>query len=377
MTRAALPPLQRFWQQVADAPYAYDLFALLRWLDARAGRPARLGHAAHPGDEPLRIGQQPSLAFAPATLAEATLPSDDNAPPRVSIYSFGLFGPNGPLPLHLTEYARERARNHDDHALTAFADVFHHRSTLLFYRAWADAQPTVSLDRGEGARFDAYIASLIHLGLPSQMHDRALPAHATRFMAGHLVRQTRNPEGLRQMLQTYLGVPVEIVEFVPHWIPVDARRRTRLRAHAPTPTLGGGALLGVAVRDVQSKFELRLGPLSRAQFQTLLPHTSRAREIVQWVRLYAGVEWAWDLRLVLAAGQVSGMALGAPASFSNAQPLGWGSWLGTRMSDEHAGDFVYPPERYEPKRVARPNPPPATATASSSRADTPRTGTSP
>lgn len=72
MNGAAHPSLPTFWQQVANAPHAYDLYALLRWLDARSGMPARLGHAIHPGDEPLRIGQQPSLVFAPATLASAT-----------------------------------------------------------------------------------------------------------------------------------------------------------------------------------------------------------------------------------------------------------------------------------------------------------------
>lgn len=351
MNGAAHPSLQRFWQQVANTPHAYDLYALLRWLDARAGMPARLGYAAHPDDEPLRIGQQPSLVFAPAALASAT-PANEGAPPRVSIYGFGLFGPNGPLPLHLTEYARDRARNHDDPALTAFADLFHHRLTLLFYRAWADAQATVSLDRGAGARFDAYVASLIHLGLPSQTPRGGLPAHAGHFMAGHLVRQTRNPAGLQQILQAYLGVPVAIVEFVPSWIPVEASQRTRLRGSAPTRKLGSGALLGVAVRDVQSKFELRLGPLSRAQFSALLPRTPRARQVAQWVRLYGGVEWAWDLRLVLAADQVSGATLGGDSPHS--PPLGWGSWLGTRAgaasnanTNTDADDFVYQPERYE------------------------------
>lgn len=339
MNRPLMPSLQRFWQQVAHAPHAYDLYTLLRWVDARAGAPVRLGRAAHPGEEPLRIGQQPSLAFAPATLASAT-PAHEGALPRVSIYSFGLFGPNGPLPLHLTEYARDRARNHDDPVLSAFADLFHHRLILLFYRAWADAQPTVSLDHGRAARFDAYLASLIHQGLPSQLQRDEIPAHARYFMAGHLVRQTRNPEGLQQILRAYLGVPVEVVELVAHWLPVEPGQRTTLRARSPTRTLGGGAMLGIAVRDVQSKFELRLGPLSREQYRDLLPGTRRARQVAQWVHHYIGLEWAWDMRLILAADQVIGHTLGP------GQPLGWGSWLGMRASAADADDLVYPPEAY-------------------------------
>ncbi|WP_144138488.1 type VI secretion system baseplate subunit TssG [Paraburkholderia sp. BCC1884] len=340
MKAAIAPSLQLFWQQVSNTPHAFDLYVLLRWLDARAGMPVRLGRATHPGDEPLRIGQQASLAFAPATLASAA-PGQDGAPARVSIYSFGLFGPNGPLPLHLTEYAYDRLHHHGDSTLSAFADLFHHRLILLFYRAWADAQPTVSLDGGPGARFDAYIASLIHAGLPSQLKSNGIAAHASYYMAGHLVRQTRNPVGLQHILCAFLGVPVEIVEFVPHWIPVGPRQRTRLRTSSNGTGLGCGAMLGKAVRDVQSKFELRVGPLSREQYRDLLPDTRRSRQVVEWVRHYAGIEWAWDMRLVMSASQVHGNSLGP------GQPLGWGSWLGTRHgTGGDADEFVYQPEAY-------------------------------
>lgn len=329
--------LAHFWQCVADAPYKYDLYSLLRWLDARAANPAPLGRAAHPAGEPLRIGQLPSLAFAPATLAAATTPAE-GAKPRVLIYGFGLFGPNGPLPLHLTEFVRERARHHDDHALTAFANLFHHRLILLFYRAWADAQPTVSLDRGDGGRFDRYLASLIHLARPAARRPDTLSDHARYFMAGHLVRQTRNPEGLRNILRACLRVPVEIVEWVPQWLPIEAPLRTALRARANTHRLGATAMLGAAVRDAQTKFEIRVGPLSREQYAALLPGTRLSRQLTDWVRQYAGVEWSWDVRLLLAADQVAGTALGT------GRPLGLASWLGTRPRTLAADDLVYQPE---------------------------------
>jgi predicted component of type VI protein secretion system len=46
------------------------------------------------------------MIFAPAELA-AWWPASGR-PARLLVYFFGLLGPNGPLPLHLTEYARER-----------------------------------------------------------------------------------------------------------------------------------------------------------------------------------------------------------------------------------------------------------------------------
>ena len=63
---------------------------------------------------------------------------------------------NDPPLIHMTEYARERIYHHQDTSLSAFADLFHHRLALLFcHRAWADAQPTVSLDRADNKRFEA------------------------------------------------------------------------------------------------------------------------------------------------------------------------------------------------------------------------------
>ncbi len=37
-------------------------------------------------------------------------------------YFFGMFGPNGPLPLHLTEYVRDREKMENDKTFRAFAD---------------------------------------------------------------------------------------------------------------------------------------------------------------------------------------------------------------------------------------------------------------
>ncbi len=54
----------------AQTPWRYDLFQLLRRIDAQGGERYPLGRAPLPRFEPLRIGQQPSLWFAPSTLAQ-------------------------------------------------------------------------------------------------------------------------------------------------------------------------------------------------------------------------------------------------------------------------------------------------------------------
>src|SRR3954465_3686153 len=95
-----------FLTALAETPYRYDFYQTLRRLECLNRDKPRWGEAQRPADEPIRLGQAPDLAFAPAALASFT--QEDGQRPELLIHLFGLLGPNGPLPLHLTEYARER-----------------------------------------------------------------------------------------------------------------------------------------------------------------------------------------------------------------------------------------------------------------------------
>ncbi|HTK02730.1 MAG TPA: type VI secretion system baseplate subunit TssG [Bordetella sp.] len=325
---AALPG--EFWSRLEEQPYSHDLFNTLRWIDARAGHRAPLGRDTLPRNEPVRLRQEPSMAFAPSTMAAASA-ARPGRPPELSIYGFGLFGPNGPLPLHLTEHARERMHHYRDDTLAAFADIFHHRLILLFYRAWADAQSTVSLDRGEEG-FTRFVASLLHLGQPSMRRRDAVMDHAKYYMAGHLVRQTRNPEGIKHILQSFFKIPVRIAEFVPQWIRLEPAQRLALGGEMG---LGRDTVLGAAVRDAQHKFRIELGPLDLDTYKAFLPGGPRGRQLMHWVRHYIGVEFAWDVRPVLRAADAHGVRLGGP------QPLGLAAWLGRRRPAQgDAGDLL-------------------------------------
>ncbi|CAE6834998.1 hypothetical protein R75465_06445 [Paraburkholderia aspalathi] len=332
-----------YWACLRAAPEEHDLFNALRWLDALSRHAPPLGRATHPRDEPLRLGQEPSLAFAASMIAAVR---DVGAVPRVTIHGFGLFGPNGPLPHHLTEYAHERANAFDDRTMSGFADWFHHRLILLFYRAWADAQPVVGHDRPGGSRFDRYVASLI--GRAVDPIETRGPAHAQYFRAGHWVRQTRNPEGLVQILRRECDVPVRIVEHVVHWTLIGAPLRTTLHATAPTQLLGDGAVLGRAVRDAQSRFRIVVGPMPLRTYRTFLPGGTNAARVAHWVREYIGAEFAWELQLELAPDHVPALTLG------RAEGLGRSTWLGTRCSGAPAADVVidHAAIRLEPRGAA-------------------------
>src|SRR5579871_1504397 len=121
-----------FFSALAAAPYRYDFYQTLRRIECLYNDRPRWGQALRPADEPVRFGQEPDMAFAPAALASFEL-RENGRPPRLQVHLFGLLGPNGPLPLHLTEYARERRLHSNDPTFSRFLDLFHHRMTTLLY----------------------------------------------------------------------------------------------------------------------------------------------------------------------------------------------------------------------------------------------------
>ncbi len=321
---------EELFAALAAEPWNWSYFQALRLLECLASDLPRLGQASRPADEPVRLGQQPSLSFAPASLA-GLIPGHAGAPPRIEVRFLGLFGPNGPLPLHLTEYARSRQLHAGDASFTRFADLIHHRFLSLFYRAWAQAQPCVSLDRPGQDRFGSYVGALCGLGLGSLRERDAMPDYAKLHHAGLLGRQVRNAEGLATMLSGFLGLPVVVEQFVGHWMTLRERDRTSLGRGGG---LGRDAVLGARVWDRQHKFRLQIGPLSLSDYQSLLPGEGGIEALVDAVRNYAGIEQEWDVRLILRADSVPRLLLDGGAR------LGYSSWLGPCHSGRPADDLV-------------------------------------
>jgi type VI secretion system protein ImpH len=324
-----------FLAALADAPYRYDFYQALRRLEGLNPGVPRWGMARRPSEEPARLGQDPDLSFAPAPLA---LFDRTGRVPRRQVRLFGLFGPNGPLPLHVTEYARERLHHAGDATLCRFFDVLQHRLLALFYRAWAQAQPHVQRDRPSQDRFTVYVGSLFGLARPAFRDRDSVSDLAKFFHVGAFVRHVRNAEGLTHILQQYFRVSVEIEERVGHWMLLSPGQRTQLPSQ--WASLGAGAVLGRQVWDRQHKFRIRLGPLTLAEYESFLPDGKRIKQLVDWVRLYLGLELEWDVRLALKKEQVPAARLGR---FTR---LGWTTWLGRRRSDAPADDLCLDAEAF-------------------------------
>jgi type VI secretion system protein ImpH len=309
-------------QALQKEPYSFDFFQTLRRLECIYSDKVRFGQAANPLREPpVRLGQKVSLDFAPSTLATFK-PGEDGKPAHLSVLFMGLFGPNGPLQLHLTEYAYDRQKPpHHDPTFSHIADIFHHRMLSLFYRAWADALPTVQFDRPGEDRFALFLGSLFGFGTRTLHQRDALPDLAKLHYAGLYSCQSRHAEGLRAMLTGFFRLPVIIEEFSPHWLDLPDDDLTRLGESETTGLLGQTVIAGRRIWDCQHKFRIVIGPLDLTDYRRLLPGGASLARLVAMVRNYIDDGLIWDVQLILKKQQVPRLRLNG-----NGQ-LGWTSWF--------------------------------------------------
>jgi len=327
-------PTPDIFQALTERPGRFDLFQALRRIEAAHPAQPRLGESLRPGDEPVRFASEPALNFAPTAITR--LAANEHGPPRLVQRVLSLFGPNGALPTHLTEYARERAMHHGDRTFAAFADLLLHRFGLLFYRAWARTRPVVGMDRGRDAPIVRQMGALVGLTEPALRERDALGDFSKLYFAGRLARSARDADGLQSWISLRFKVPALVQQFSGHWMALETEERTRLLPHDGIG-LGRGAVLGRQVWDVQHKFRIEIGPLGWHEFQAFLPSGPQLLALQALVRQYVGHEFAWDLRLRLKPTEVPAWPLGRQPGVGQ---LGRSAWLNSPRPRKRADQLL-------------------------------------
>ena len=339
--RHATPDVE-LYDRLEKAPYRFGFLLTLRRLDCLHTDHPATGLAKRATDEPVRLGQTPGLEFPASNVSECRRTPDGQ---RYLLRSrfLGMFGPNAPLPLHLTEYARDRSRRHRDETFARFMDVFHHRLLSLFYRSWASSQPTVHLDRAQTDRFSAFVGSFMGMGTEAFRDRDAISDHAKLHFCGRFASQRRNAEGLEMMIRDFFQMPCRVQQFVGHWMRLPDDCRTRLvndftpSKQIESAVLGESAVCGDRVWDTQSKFRLIFGPIDFDQFCRLLPGRSGLQRLIALVRNYVGDELLWDIQLLLQREHVPQTQLGKQGH------LGWTAFLTDQAATEDSDAAVFTP----------------------------------
>jgi type VI secretion system protein ImpH len=362
-------------------PYEFDFFQAVRVMERVWPGRRPVGRDSPPDAEVARFRPHLTLSFPPSQIVGLDPPDEDRPVHLVTVTFLGLYGTTGVLPVHYTQLLMDLVRDvrgPERRSLRDWLDLFNHRFTALFFRAWEKYRFHIPYERGEAARPDPdtfTLAMLSLIGLGSSGHQGRLAVRdagaATRevgwgfdpaarapesdlariddlgllYYAGFFVQRPRNATNLRLMLADYFRLPVEVRQFQGQWLGVPPASQTRL---GELGTLGVDAIAGERVWDVQSRFRLRLGPLKYAQFEDLLPDPTPVRErktfflVAQLARLYAGGEYDFDVQLVLAPPEVPEAHL---ADGPGAGPrLGWNLWLISGTPPSPVDDAVFDAE---------------------------------
>ena len=295
-----------------------------------AATPSARASARRAGRSTSRCASRRSFARLRALGGGGFEPAAAAGAPRLVQRVFGLLGPNGALPIHLTDWARDRARNYGDAAFVRFLDVFHHRMLSLFYRAWAQAQAAVSMDRPRQDFFGQPPRRAVRPGRAALRGRDGVPDTVKLAHAGVFGRQVRSAECLQIVLANYFRVPVRIEEFVGHWLDIAPEQRSRLGRARLSPAWARTrcSARGPGTRKAASAW--CIGPLSFRDYERFLPRGRSSRALHDLIRLYVGVEQSWEVRLVLKKEEVPLAWLG------NSVWIGWSSWLGARLTDKDA-----------------------------------------
>jgi type VI secretion system protein ImpH len=243
----------------------------------------------------------------------------------------GLIGPSGVLPHWYNEITVARKRQ-KDHSIGAFLDIFHHRLITLFYLAWKKHQFPVSYLHGARDKLSGYLLSLAGLGTTGLRGRIGLPEESLSFYCGLLSRQTPSAVSIQSAVAYYSGTSVSVQQFVERMIPLSPEDQTSLGT--ANAKLGEDTVCGSFVWDCQTKFRVSLGPMGFDEFLRFMPSGDLLRPIFSFVRYMVGIEYEFDVRVLLKRDEVPPCKLGVQAS---APRLGWSTWI-TSPEHKHQDD---------------------------------------
>lgn len=328
--------------QLYSKPFAFDFFQavrLLRRLHARDGQEA--GEAVRFRTH-LSLDTPASSIYSLERPAPKKPPQTTVKPPQMTVTFMGLVGSMGALPAHYTEMLLERRFRHRDRTAHDFLDIFNHRLISLFFKAWEKYHLINDVERGARDRMLRCLLGLAGMGtggLQGRLRREGVgvPDQTLAYYAGLLGQRPRSAAALRAILSDYFRIPVEVAQFVGRWVHVPDKDATQLGvAHHG---LGAGAMLGTQLWDCQSHFRLRLGPLTREQFQDFLPTGQGFLALVQLTRFHVGQALDFDVQPVLRKEEVPPCVLGA--TDGGQARLGWSAWLRGAPFRRDADDPVY------------------------------------
>lgn len=314
------------YKKIKSNLYKYNMLSLLRRIEANEDFTGQLlGETNTPKQEPIRLRQTPSLSFCSKNIESIHI-NDEVL--EIVINEIGLLGPNSPLPLHLIEFIFQRKHQYGDNAWCDFVNMLHHRVMTLFYRSWKNAQSVITLDNKlHDDKFSTYLSSLVGFaGVDRQNENKYVDYHSKLYFMGYYLQRNQSASNLECLLKQYFNIPIKVEENIGAWYPLPDEERTKL-GKSIQYSLKDRVILGKRIYDNQTKFRIKIGPLELNEFESFFKSKENSKRLMEWVELYVGQEYEWDVQLILAKHSVPKFDL------KGQRRLGLTTWLGRVNQD--------------------------------------------
>ena len=324
MSRCTPDDLTALFDAVAAEPTAWELFALLRGVEAARPGTARIGVSLDPGQELVDLAHAPSADFPRTTVAEF---SRAGRRPTVRSQHLGLTGPMGPLPAHLTEIAIFERRIKGPTPYADFLDLISARMLQGFYRAWAEASPTAQADRPADDNFAARLGAASGAtdlrfvsGAERPPHDAEGFNDWRRLAYGGHLAGLKSAAAIADLFGHLLERPVTVAEAIGRWRVIPGDARTRIGRTGCHNRLGIGATLGGRFFAVEWNIAFAIRAASMDDLADFLPGGLASGLLAEAAAAVLPAHLQWDARIEIDEAAIAPARLGT-------MRLGHTSWV--------------------------------------------------
>lgn len=304
-----------------EEPYRFEFFQAARLFERLFPDKKPVGGEALPAEEPVRFRSRIALDFPSSEIQEVREPKDESGNTEMLVNFMGMVGVSGVLPTHYTELVLDRVR-HQDTSMWSFLDIFTHRAVSMFYRAWEKYRFPVAYERGNDD-FTSFLFDIAGLGTRGLRGRMNLDDESLLPYTALIAQKPHSQNAVENVVSDYFSVPAKVEQFYGQWLALNKQDLTKVGVE--NSRLGVSAIAGSRIWHQQTKFRIKLGPLTFTHFQAFLPTGSAYGKLRSIVKFMIGLEFDFDVQLKLKAAEVPGTILTTRAM--RKPMLGWTSFL--------------------------------------------------
>ncbi|RKG49565.1 type VI secretion system baseplate subunit TssG [Acinetobacter cumulans] len=295
---------ERWWQNASviqglfDQPQSYDFVQAVRLL-----RHAPVKTQQHWSYD-FNFRSSLNLTF-PLTEIESLKLEDEQV--HLTNLIIGLTGMQGALPYSYTNKIKLSGRHQRDETLS-FLSLFNHKLTAQYVDASINYQLPI---RYEIENENSYL-NIIHAlaGYVSEQHaQQELDDYFAEF-SGLMQGQNNNAHALKTMLNCIFSQHFDITEFISEKFNLAPDQQTCLGG-AHDFMLGINTFCGSTVRQIDEKIEIVIGPLTREDYLSFLPHQEQSIKLKKIIQTWCTPTLTVDVRLILKKQEIQPLCLSA------------------------------------------------------------------